>query len=91
MSIDTSHHDPRPGGLSNGFHRYWLGDKDHSPYASEESERGFLSIFFGTGDSFGDTTTRKWRPAPELYPQPGSHKTLHKLVLNEDFDDPYTE
>ena len=92
--IDTSPTNPHPRGFSStgdGFSRYWMGNKDHSPYAAEEAERGFLSIFFGTGDSFGDATERSWRPAPELYAAPDAHRTAHKMILNEDFSDPYVE
>lgn len=93
-SIDTSPYNPRPRGMSgssDGFSRYWMGDKSHSPYAAEQAERGFLSIFFGTGDSFGDATARNWRPAPELFEAPDAHQTAHKMILNEDFSDPYVE
>ncbi|MGB0952621.1 MAG: hypothetical protein ACPG31_05315 [Planctomycetota bacterium] len=85
-SIDTSPFNPHPRGISS-----WFGEDSDGPYASEEEDRGFLSIFFGTGESFGDSTARDWRPAADLYPRSDAHRTAHKMLLNEDFSDPYVQ
>ncbi|MHC4823736.1 MAG: hypothetical protein ACYTEP_06930 [Planctomycetota bacterium] len=89
-SINTDPINPHPRGISNagaGFDKYWLGNNSDSPYAHED--RGFFSILFGGGESFGDVTHNTWRPKTDIYASSDSYASLHKWVMNRDSSDPY--